>query len=79
MNFVEKERQKEEAIIAKSKMKTIQLNGKAAAKYLSIAHGEIWKQLKKKSENADMLRKLMYVEGKPNRQVDTGRKLDEKR
>ena len=79
VKFVEKERQKEEAVIAKSKMKDINLSKEASAKYLSLAHGEIWKQLKKKSKNADMLKKLMYVDGKANRQVDTGRKLDEKR
>ncbi len=79
VKFVEKERQREEAVIAKSMMKDINLSKEASAKYLSLAHGEIWKQLKKKSKNADMLRKLMYVDGKANRQVDTGRKLDEKR
>ena len=60
-------------------MKTIQLKGNGAAKYLSIAHGEIWKELKKRSKYSDQLSKLMYIEGKPNRQVDTGRTLDEKR
>ena len=79
VKFVEKERQREEAVIAKSMMKDINLSKEASAKYLSLAHGEIWKQLKKKSKNADMLRKLMYVDGKANRQVDIGRKLDEKR
>jgi len=79
VKFVERERQKEEKIIAKSKMETIQLKGKAAAKYLSIAHGEIWKELKKRSKHADELAKLMYVEGKANRQLDIGRKLGEKR
>jgi len=79
VHFIEKERLAEEKIIAKSKMKTIKLKGKGAAKYLSIAHGEIWKELKKRSKYSDQLRKLMYVEGKPNRQVDTGRTLDEKR
>lgn len=79
VKFVEKERLAEEKIIAKSPMKTINL-GKGSAKYLSIAHGEIWKELKKRSPKyADELAKLMYVDGKPNRQVDTGRTLDEKR
>lgn len=79
VKFIERERQKEEKIIAKSQMQTIALKGKAAAKYLSIAHGEIWKELNKRSKYANDLRKLMYVEGKPNRQVDIGRSLDEKR
>ena len=79
VKFVEKERLAEEKVIAKSPMKTINL-GKGSAKYLSIAHGEIWKELKKRSPKyADELAKLMYVDGKPNRQVDTGRTLDEKR
>ncbi len=79
VNFIEKERLAEEKIIAKSPMKTIKLKGKGAAKYLSIAHGEIWKELRKRSTYADQLAKLMYIDGKPNRQVDTGRTLDEKR
>ncbi len=79
VKYIDQQLQKEEAIIAKSPMKTIKLKGKGASKYLTIAHGEIWKELRKRSKYADQLAKLMYIDGKPNRQVDTGRKLDEKR
>ena len=51
-------------------MKDIALKGAAAAKYLDIAHSEIWKELKKRSEYHDRLRPLMYILGKPNRQAD---------
>jgi TRAP-type C4-dicarboxylate transport system substrate-binding protein len=59
--WVEKERQKEEAIFRKSGVKDIALKGAAAQKYLDIAHGEIWKELKKRSEHHDALRPLMYI------------------
>ncbi len=48
----------------------IVLEGAAAAKYLDIAHGEIWKELAKRSEYADQLRPLLYQPGKPQWQVD---------
>jgi len=79
VKYVHAQLLEEEKVIAKSPMKTIQLSPKGAAKYLAIAHSEIWKELAKRSKYAAELKKLMYIEGKPNRQVDTGRKLDEKR
>jgi len=48
-------------------VKDISLKGKAAKKYLDIAYSEVWKVLKAKApENYAALRKLLYVEGKPN-------------
>lgn len=72
--WVDKERAKEEAILKTSGVKDIALKGDAAAKYLDIAHGEIWKELKKRSEHHDVLRPLMYIAGKPNRQANLGGK-----
>ena len=71
--YVELERQKEEIIIAKTnEPKTIKLKGKTAAKYLAIAYAEIWKELKKRSKYHDQLKPLLYIKGKPNRQIDFG-------
>ena len=53
-------------------VKDIILKPSAAAKYLDIAHGEIWKELKNRSEHADKLRALMYFPGKANRQAKLG-------
>tara|TARA_R110002072_G_scaffold174470_8_gene329939 strand:- start:16 stop:1050 length:1035 start_codon:yes stop_codon:yes gene_type:complete len=50
--------------------KDIVLSGDAAARYLEIAHGEIWKELAKRSDNAEKLQPLMYSPGKPEFQVD---------
>jgi len=50
--------------------KDIVLKGDAAARYLEIAHGEIWKELAKRSDNAAKLQPLMYSPGKPEFQVD---------
>ncbi len=48
-------------------VKDIALKGKAAKKYLDIAYGEVWKVLKAKApENYAALRKLLYIEGKPD-------------
>ena len=79
VQFVESQRLKEEKIIQKKGIKDVVLKGAAAQKYLSIAHGEIWKELKKRSKYHDQLKPLLYKEGKANRQVDIGQKLDEKR
>lgn len=68
--FVEKSRQQEEAELKKAGVEDIVLRGDAAARYLDLAHQEIWKELKKRSEYHDRLKPLMYVPGKPNRQVD---------
>tara|TARA_Y100001934_G_scaffold37836_2_gene43928 strand:- start:621 stop:1664 length:1044 start_codon:yes stop_codon:yes gene_type:complete len=71
--YVELERQKEEIIIAKTnKPKTIKLKGAAARKYLATAYAEVWKELKKRSKYHDQLKPLLYVQGKPNRQIDFG-------
>ena len=77
--FVENERRREDEEFKKAGVKDIVLKDKAAAKYLEIAHGEIWKELKKRSKYHDALRPLLYIPGKPNRQADLGRALDEKR
>jgi len=70
VHWVDGERQKEEEVFRKSGVKDIALKGAAAAKYLDIAHSEIWKELKKRSEYHDRLRPLMYIPGKPNRQAN---------
>ena len=64
--WMEKERLKEDKVIMAAGVKDIVLEGKAGQRYLDIAHGEIWKQLKERSEYADKLRPLMYIPGKPN-------------
>jgi len=80
IEFVEEERLREEEVIKKAGIKDIVLKGDAAAKYLEIAHGEIWKELKTRSKYHDQLRPLLYIPGKANRNMDlAGRKLDEKR
>ena len=79
VQFVEAERLREEALIKKAGIKDVVLKGSAAAKYLEIAHGEIWKELKKRSKYHDQLRPLLYKPGKPNRNLAIGQQLDEKR
>lgn len=68
--WVEKERLKEEAEAKAAGVQDIALKGAAAAKYLSIASEEIWKELKKRSEYHDKLKPLMYTPGKPSLQAD---------
>ena len=75
VKWLEAERAKEEKQMLAAGVKDIQLKGAAAAKYLDIAHQEIWKQLKERSEYHDKLKPLMYIPGKPNRQVDLKRGL----
>jgi TRAP-type C4-dicarboxylate transport system substrate-binding protein len=70
VHYVEKQRLKEEAELKKAGVQDIVLSGKAAAKYLELAHEGILKQLKAKSEHYDKLRPLLYIPGKPARQVD---------
>lgn len=75
VHWMETERAKEEKIMHAAGVKDITLEASAAAKYLDIAHGEIWKQLKERSEYHDKLKPLMYHPGKPNRQAELGRML----
>ena len=70
IHLVEKWRHEEETELKKAGVQDIVLKGDAAARYLDIAHQEIWKELKKRSEYHDALKPLMYIPGKPNRQVD---------
>ena len=70
VHLVEKWRHEEEKALMEAGVQDIVLKGDAAARYLDIAHQEIWKELKKRSEYHDALKPLMYVPGKPNRQVD---------
>ena len=59
--FMEAQRLKEEKILLGAGVKEIILKGSAAKKYLSIAHSEIWKQLKERSpEYSDKLRAKLY-------------------
>ena len=70
VKYVERQRLKEEGELKKAGVQDIVLKGEAAARYLDIAHQRIWDQLKKKSENADQLKPLMYVPGKTKFQAD---------
>ena len=79
VQFVEAERLKEEIAIKAAGVKDVVLKGKAAAKYLEIAHGEIWKELKKRSKYHDALKPLLYHPGKANRQLKIKQKLDQNR
>jgi len=77
--YVEAERLREEVEIKKAGVKDVVLKPSAAAKYLEIAHGEIWKELKNRSTYHDQLRPLLYQPGNANRQMEINRSLDEKR
>jgi TRAP-type C4-dicarboxylate transport system substrate-binding protein len=79
VQFVEKTRIKEEKIIKATGIKDVFLDQAASDKYLTVAHGEIWKELKKRSKYHDQLKPLLYKEGKPNRQVEISQQLDQKR
>ena len=79
LTYVEGVRLEEEKEFVKAGVEDIVLTASAGAKYLEIAHGEIWKELKKRSKYHDQLRPLLYIPGKANRQTDLGRSLDEKR
>ena len=79
VQYVEAVRLEEEKIIQASGIKDIVLKGAAKAKYLEIAHGEIWKELKSRSKYHDQLRPLLYKPGHANRQLVIGQELDMKR
>ena len=72
VHWMEKERLAEEKVMKAAGVKDIILKPSAAAKYLNIAHGEIWKELKNRSEHAEKLKALMYFPGKANRQAELG-------
>ena len=62
LGYMEKQRKSEEKILHDAGVKDIVLKGGAAKKYLAIAHGEIWKQLAKRSpEYHDKLRSKLYL------------------
>ncbi len=62
LEYMEKQRKSEEKILHDAGVKDFPLTGKAASRYLNIAHGEIWKQLKKRSpEYHDKLRSKLYI------------------
>ncbi len=79
VKYIERERLAEEPAVKKAGVKDFVLKGAAAAKYLEIAHAEVWKELKKRSKYHDQLKPLLYVPGKPNRQVKIAQQLDERR
>ena len=79
VQYIEAERLREEEVIKKAGIKDVVLKGDAAAKYLEIAHGEIWKELNTRSKYAAQLRPLLYKPGKANRQIEISQQLDEKR
>jgi TRAP-type C4-dicarboxylate transport system substrate-binding protein len=68
--WTESVRAEDERKIKAAGAKDIVLSPDAAKRYLEIAHGEIWKELAKRSDNAEKLRPLLYVPGKPQFQVD---------
>ena len=68
--WTESVRKADEAKLKAAGAKDIVLSEEASKRYLEIAHGEIWKELAKRSDYADQLRPLMYVPGKPQFQVD---------
>ena len=62
--YMETERKREEKILHDAGVKDINLKGEAARKYLAIAYGEVWKQLKQRSpEYHDKLRPKLYIPG----------------
>ena len=63
-------RAKDEKILKAAGAKDIVLSKDASKRYLEIAHGEIWKELAKRSDDAAKLKPLLYVPGKPQFQVD---------
>ena len=79
VQYVESERLKEEVLIKAAGVKDVVLKGAAAAKYLEIAHGEVWKELKKRSKYHDQLKPLLYKPGKAIRQLKIKQNHDEKR
>lgn len=60
VQYMERERQKDDAELKKQGVVILQLEGDAAKKYLATAYGEIWKALGERSEHAAKLRPLMY-------------------
>lgn len=60
--YMERIRAEEDKVVRKAGVKVITLKGDAARKYLSIAHGEIWKELDKRSEYAAKLRPKLYIQ-----------------
>ena len=64
LTYMETERKREEKILHAAGVKDIELKGEAARKYLAIAYGEVWKQLKQRSpEYHDRLRPKLYIPG----------------
>ena len=58
--YMDKVAKEDEDTLRKAGVKFVNLEGKAAAKYLSLAHGEIWKELGKRSEYAEQLKAKLY-------------------
>ncbi len=73
VKFIQAQWEKEEKIMLTKGgtdgkgVKDIALTGKAAKKYLDIAYSEVWKVFKAKApENYEALKKVLFVEGKPD-------------
>ena len=60
----------DEAVLKKAGVQDIVLQGDAARRYVDIAHEEAWKEVAKRSDNAEKLRPYLYIPGKPTWQVD---------
>ena len=64
LSYMETQRKSEEKILHDAGVKDINLKGEAARKYLAIAYGEVWKQLKQRSpQYHDRLRPRLYIPG----------------
>lgn len=59
-DYMDKVAKQDEETLRKAGVKFVNLEGDTAAKYLSLAHGEIWKELAERSEYADRLRAKLY-------------------
>lgn len=58
--YMDKVAEADVKILKDAGVKFVNLEGNAAARYLSIAHGEIWKELAERSEYADSLKAKLY-------------------
>ncbi len=70
VHFSEEVRLADEAVLKKAGVQDIVLEGAAAQRYVDIAHEEAWKEVAKRSDNAEKLRPYLYIPGKPKWQVD---------
>ena len=58
--YMERLRKTDEKKLIDAGMKVIKLEGEAAKHYLNAANAAVWRALKKRSKNADALKKLSF-------------------